>query len=139
MFGTMPVPKETGVFLAKGNTATCEFQGFFNQLTTSNMFYNAFLMLLFVQIVRYGAKEETLSKTYSNFIHIVCIGIPIVCGVSGVFLEVFNPVGDLGMTRCYIAPYPPYCDADDSTVECTRGEHYVLFLVLFGLDRPYCH
>jgi hypothetical protein len=133
MFGPVPVPESTGAFLARGNTATCELQGFFNQLTISNMFYNMFLMLTFVNIVRYGAKEEALSTRYESFIHFFSLSFPIATGIAAVFLDIFNPVPDLGLLRCYIAAYPPDCDADDSIEECTRGENYRDFLVFFAL------
>jgi hypothetical protein len=130
MLGPMPVPEDTGVFLAKGNTASCSAQGFFLHLTIANFMYNVCLMLTFLTIVRYGGKEETIAARYEKLMHIITIGVPLLTGGVSLFLQIFNPVASLGLLRCYISAYPPNCDSTEG-VKCTRGANARTFLVLF--------
>jgi hypothetical protein len=132
----MPVPEDTGVFLAKGNTASCSAQGFILHLSISNFMYNVCLMLTFLAIVRYGGKEETIAARYEKLMHIITIGVPLIAGGVALFLQMFNPVAPLGLVRCYIAAYPPDCDITEG-VECTRGANARTFQLFFSV-APVC-
>lgn len=130
MLGPMPVPEATGAFLAKGNTASCSAQGFFMQLTFTTGAYSACLMLAFLLMGRSEGKEETIPLHYEKFVHGTAVGFPIITGIFGVALGLFNPVPSLALQRCYIAAYPPDCDITED-VKCTRGANARAFLLFF--------
>jgi len=132
MLGPLPVLEETtGKFGARGNTATCSALGFFTQLGVSSVFYNASLLLYFLLKIRYKVKDDYLSKWIEPWMHIISILVPLIQASSGVALGLFNPAG-LGLTRCYIIPYPPMCNRTSQTT-CQRGELAPLFLWLYCL------
>jgi hypothetical protein len=126
----MPVPEATGAFLAKGNTASCSAQGFFYQLTFAMGIYSACLMLAFLLVVRSEGKEDIISLHYEKCMHGIAVGFPIITGIFGIALGLFNPVPSLALQTCYIAAYPPDCDITED-VECTRGANARAFLLFF--------
>lgn len=127
MLSTLPVLRETGVFLARGNTASCTAQGFFAHLSFITAFYNVSLMLAFVWMVRYEWREEDISMLYERYMHLFSICVPLILGFLGIGLEMYNPVANIGFLRCFVAAYPPDCDIMDD-VECTRGANARIFL-----------
>jgi hypothetical protein len=97
---TWPIPEETGILWASGNTMTCTFQGFFTQFGISSPIYNASLSIYYLLVIRYGWKEEQL-KRIEPFLH----GVPLLWGlgtaIAGLFLTIFNSAN----LWCWVAPY----------------------------------
>ena len=105
MLGPLPVPQETGAFMARGNTATCSAAGFGLSIAISNLFYNASLMLFFVLKIRYKVREHDIEKRVEPFMHLVSILVPLCFGIVCLSLELYNPTS-LGLLKCFISPYP---------------------------------
>lgn len=117
-FGVLPVPRETGLEGARGTTATCTAQGFFiNTFVTGVLFYNAGLMIYFLVTIRYGWTEAFVARRLEPIIHFVAIFLPLGQSISGLFLEIFNPIGFGAF--CFVSPYPVLCGVFDNA--CTRG------------------
>jgi hypothetical protein len=97
---TWPIPEETGILWASGNTMTCNFQGFFTQFGITSPIYNASLSIYYLLVIRYGWKEEQL-KSIEPFLH----GVPLLWGlgtaIAGLFLTIFNSA----TLWCWVAPY----------------------------------
>jgi hypothetical protein len=97
---TWPIPEETGILWASGNTMTCTFQGFFTQFGISSPLYNASLSIYYLLVIRYGWTEEQMQRI-EPFLH----GVPLLwglgTGVAGLFLTIFNSAN----LWCWVAPY----------------------------------
>lgn len=128
MLGPLPNIRETGILFASGNTATCAAAGFFFHLGFSVMYYNISLMLYYVMVIRFGIKQQVISRI-EPFMHIISIGKPLVEGIIGLSYDAFNP---WAYTGCYFAIYPPFCDKGDGK-PCTRGRLARLFNLIFTL------
>jgi hypothetical protein len=133
MLGPLPVRDNVGAYMAKGNVTTCSASGFVNHFFGANVLYNLGLMWTFLCQIRYELREEVIAKKYERQIHVVAIGYPLMTGILGLVLQVFNPVNSMGLLKCYIAAYPPDCDLKDSPVKCTRGEMALPYLVVVTL------
>jgi hypothetical protein len=71
-FGGVLVPRETLLYSAKGNLATCTAQGFFLHVSVlAVLFYNTGLMICFVMTIRYGWTESYVTKRLEPIIHIL--------------------------------------------------------------------
>ena len=130
MLGPIPVPKETGAFLARGNEFTCSLQGFLFHMTLTSALYNVSLIVTFVLMIRYKVEERIVASRYEKYMHIISIGIPLVFGIVCWSLGLYNPVPDLGLARCFLAPSPVGCESNDD-MECLRGENYKIFIIFF--------
>ncbi len=130
MMGSVPVPKETGFYGARGSTRTCELMGFFIQLCFIQFTYNIGVVLYFLLTIRFGMKQECFAKQVEPFIHTVAVLFPVIAGISGLFLKVFNPVGYGNV--CYIGSYPPICQVNPE-IECTRGQSAPIVVWFFAL------
>jgi hypothetical protein len=135
MLGPLPVRDDVGAYMAKGNVTTCTTYGFLIHFFLTSAIYNMGLMWTFLCQIRYDLREEVIAEKYERKIHVVAIGFPLLTGIVGLILQVFNPVNSLGLLKCYITAYPPDCDMEDSDVECTRGSMARPFLV-FGALIP---
>eukprot|EP00980_Cylindrotheca_fusiformis_P000744 scaffold174_cov98-Cylindrotheca_fusiformis.AAC.13 len=73
MFSTLPIPeylyaeststpRPSGVYGAKGNSATCTAQGFFLQLGYTSAFYNLVLSVYYVLVIKKGMRETQLQR-----------------------------------------------------------------------------
>jgi hypothetical protein len=133
MLGPLPVRDDVGAYMAMGNVTTCSASGFLIHFFFARALYNMALMWTFLCQIRYELREEDIADKYDRRIHVVAIGYPLITGIVGLVLEVFNPVSNLGLLKCYIAPYPPDCEREDSQVECTRGEMARPYLVVATL------
>lgn len=115
------VPKDSGVYQAAGNTASCTAQGFFD-----NFFYgisvlmNAILALTYCIIVKRKRRDEARSRRSLWLI----LGLPpVVC-----FMLASKPLFDqaynyTGFHVCGIAEHPLGCLDEDDEIECTRGSN----------------
>lgn len=114
---TIPVPSSSGVVFGFGTTATCTMQGFFVQFSGATPIYFAALTIYFMLKVRYNISDETLHQYYEFFFHAIPIIIALGGGISGIVLQVFNPIA-LPELGCWVSPYPIGCQYTNS---CTRG------------------
>jgi len=113
--GSWPIPYETeNVFMAFGNTATCSAQGFFLQLGIISQFYNAYLAVYYVLVIKYNKKERHLQKM-EKFVHWITWLFSVATAIAGLVLNQYNSAN----LWCWIAPFPEDCDNVD--MECTRG------------------
>eukprot|EP00980_Cylindrotheca_fusiformis_P029422 scaffold23472_cov106-Cylindrotheca_fusiformis.AAC.1 len=80
MFATLPIPEDTffeststpmptGVYGARGNSATCTAQGFFIQLGYTSAFYNLMLSVYYVLVIKKGMRETQIQRL-KYFFHI---------------------------------------------------------------------
>lgn len=126
--------KDTNLYWARGNAATCEWGGFFFQFFIGSTFYSCMLSIYFVRTIRYN---KTAAKAFSCelWVHVAAFCIPLAFGIAGILSDVFNPSLLLGF--CEFSPYPWNCLFSDE-VECERGEamdmvnipHIVLYMLL---------
>jgi hypothetical protein len=127
-FGPTPVPKDTLLETARGNTATCTAQGFFIHIfVLPVLYYNTGLMIYFLLTIRYGWSETRAAKWLEPVVHVWALAVPFVQAVAGLFLHIFNPVSFGNI--CYISPYPVLCGFFDDA--CTRGQSARLLYILF--------
>jgi hypothetical protein len=98
---TWPIPKETGVLWAVGNTTTCSFQGFFTQFGISSPLYNVSLSFYYLLAVRYSWRESHLKKV-EPFFHVLPFAWALGTAIAGLFLKIFNSAN----LWCWIASYP---------------------------------
>jgi hypothetical protein len=101
------------------------------QVGTGSFVYSAMLMLYYVLMIRFGLKEETISRKVEPFMHIIPIGYHIGTGILGLVWEVYNPAG----LHCWVAPYPQGCH-EDPKMECERGGDHVELFGLWLLTIP---
>lgn len=117
---TWMIPKETGIYMASGNTVTCTIQGFLD-----NFFYGisvltyTILSLTYSFLVKFKHKDEL--KSFRS--HLIVFGVsPVTC-----FLLALVPLFDKAYNYseihvCSIAEYPIGCLSEESSYSCERGE-----------------
>jgi hypothetical protein len=121
--GPLPIPEELGFPGGKGNTATCNFQGFFLQIGFASFAYSASLMIYYILVLRLRLREATIAKYVEPWLHGIPCSYHFSTGILGIFWEIYNPQGP----KCWVAAYPPGCeDVDPATCE-RGGEHERLF------------
>lgn len=87
------LPKATSQRVwAIGNDSTCSFLGFSQQVLFASVLYNACLSLYFVLTVRQGIKDPVLARRYEPWMHVVCIGFPLVTATVGAILGWYHEV-----------------------------------------------
>ena len=114
---TWPIPRESGVLWASGTTATCALQGFFTEFGVASSFYNASLSFYYLLVIRYGWKDDRISRV-EPFMHTIPILWGLWTAVAGLPLKLFNNAN----LWCWIAPHPLDCQ-DNSDEECFRGDN----------------
>ena len=106
----------------------CSADGFFAAVGSAAGYYNMALSFYYVLVLVLNVKEERLRCLYEPILLIAPAVFAIACAVTGLVLEVYNPMG-LG---CLINTYPVYC-ADswggDPNLPCERGIHASTFLL----------
>jgi len=130
----LAVPAEhlLGPYGARGNQQTCTAAGFCLLFgLSSNIFYLASLMLHFVLTICYKFREEWIKKRLEPFFHILALSISLGFSLTGLILELFNPLGVVPGI-CFIQDLPQGCTEMDF-VECQRGESADQFMWRFVL------
>lgn len=116
---TWMVPKDSWAFLAAGNTATCETQGFISvvMFIILEISYTILSGLYWI-IVQYGWTEQ---KTQRRIIRILFLWLPVILAIGFalplIFFDMYNFTG---LYSCFIQEHPLNCDIDPDGV-CTRG------------------
>jgi hypothetical protein len=116
-----------------GNDKTCTAQGFFIQWGgIGTVTYNACLALYYLLVIRYGWKNEYISKYVEPWMHFVAISFSLSIAFAALALDLYNPIG----WTCGIAPYPLYCTQsyeDKGPTTCIRGDNARIYQVVFWL------
>ena len=94
---------------AVGNDATCRALGTLWQITTAGFMYSGMLTLYFVLTIRFGVTERTFSKYWEPAIHMMAVGGPLITGIIGLALNVYDEVR-LG-PGCWTVPTKTYGEA----------------------------
>jgi len=126
-FGTIPSPKgEYAAEFARGNTSTCDAQGFFYLFGgASAPVYSLCLQLYFVLRIKYNMPIKKLVKNVEPFLH----AAPIIYGLIAAIVPLsLGSINGTSTNPCYITSYPFGCDdtvPDELKLnkgeECTRG------------------
>ena len=92
-FGTWPIPVGTaGVFMASGNKATCDAQGFFQQFFgVAPPLYNGSLAVYYFLVIRYGWKNDNPQlKIAEKLLHAVPLLYATITAVIGSALDMYR-------------------------------------------------
>jgi hypothetical protein len=134
-----PIPEDMPFGLWNiGNRETCSAQGFFLQLAIGTVIYNACLALYYLLVIRYGWKNEYISKHVEPWMHFVAIGFALSTGVAGLALHIFNPIG---YYNCSITAYPPVCTQsyrNKGPTDCIHGDNADIYHLAFRLGPACC-
>jgi len=92
----IPLPsEELGPSGARGNHATCKAQGFFIEFGLTSPFFNLALSIYYVLVVKYGWKEDRVSKKRPYL-----LGLPLLCGLGIALAGIPHYGPDISM--CYV-------------------------------------
>ena len=87
---TWPIPSDVdGLYANIGNDQTCNAQGWFIQLKAANPFYNTFLSLYFVLVVKFGWTEEKV-KSIEPLMHATAILMALGTSTVSLALDLFG-------------------------------------------------
>mmetsp|Transcript_9925 Transcript_9925/g.16479 ORF Transcript_9925/g.16479 Transcript_9925/m.16479 type:complete len:409 (-) Transcript_9925:410-1636(-) len=105
--GTWFIPRGTTgqygpIFLAAGNTATCNTSGFFTQLAICSPLYNASLCLYYLLSTKYVWSDRALNKL-EPLLHAVPICFALGTATAGLILNLYGSVEWL----CWVNPVIP--------------------------------
>mmetsp|Transcript_10845 Transcript_10845/g.16674 ORF Transcript_10845/g.16674 Transcript_10845/m.16674 type:complete len:439 (-) Transcript_10845:63-1379(-) len=151
LWGSLALPKETGLMGAIGNNTTCSIQGFLYYwcLFITPLYYDSLsLISLIVWRKRLIAPSPTANSQETtglvkpppwleNAIHAFIIIVPLILSIYLLAKEAFNP----GAWRCTVASSPFGC-GDFSIrffgeyVQCERGPENIGQLVLIFISSP---
>jgi len=107
---TWPIPSDSGVLWASGNSMVCTAQGFFIQFTLCSPIYNVSLSFYYLLAIKHSWKDTRLFK-WALVFH----GIPLASGlgtaIAGVALNIFHSAN----LWCWIGTNPS-APSEDVTV-----------------------
>ena len=133
-FAAYPIPEDApfayDVYGNKGNTTTCEAQGFFIQLGFSVPLYSCSLCIYFLLVIQFGKTNAYISKKFEPVMHMVAIFFPLLTSFLGLALDLYNS----NNAFCWIEPYPYKCEFKNifGDVPCTRGINSYTYQFIFG-------
>jgi hypothetical protein len=120
-----------------GNRKTCTAQGFFIQWGIGTVTYNACLALYYLFVIRYGWKDEYISKYVEPWMHFIAVGVALSTSVAALALDLFNPVG----CTCFIAAYPRSCTQsweNKGPTNCIHGDNAGIYQQAFWILPACC-
>ena len=85
------MPRGTAIW-AVGNETSCDALGFFQQFSSSDIFYNGMLAIYFLLTVRYGLSEPTVARNYEPWMHASSVLWPLITGIIGAAIGLYNPL-----------------------------------------------
>jgi hypothetical protein len=133
-----PVPEDMPFGLWNvGNKDTCSAQGFFIQLSIGTVTYNACLALYYLLVIRYGWKNEYISRHVEPWMHFVAVAFALITSFAALALDLYHSIG----WTCGISAYPPYCIQsyeNKGPTNCIRGDNARIFLVAFRIGPTCC-
>ena len=75
---------------AIGNDTSCTIAGFMAQLGLCSPWYSLMLSIYFLLLVKYGVKETKFAKNYESWMHLVCIGYPLITAILGASMGLYE-------------------------------------------------
>ena len=127
--GSWLVPEGT-FFLASGNQATCNFQGFLLQIAIGAPLYNCSLALYYLLMIKYNWTSEMLHKI-EIWVHVFILTFAIGTSFALLPMGLYNQTGVV----CWVIGKPPSCGNSSyqpSDVPCERGDFaYIYGMALF--------
>jgi hypothetical protein len=123
---TWAVPIGSGP-LAKGNIASCNFQGFLLQLAVGAPLYNCSLALYYLLVIRFNWTNDQLVKI-ERYVHSFILAFMVGTSIAGLPMTMYNRVGSV----CWVVGSPPECGSSsawppNTDVPCDRGDYAWLF------------
>ena len=90
LVSTATSPKESSshIYGAKGNQATCTIQSLFMIMGFSVPFYNAFLTLYYMGVIKYNMSDDTLAK-YELPAYLISILWPLIVRIFAISVNLF--------------------------------------------------
>jgi len=122
---TIPIPSEYKdiIWNAKGNTTTCQMQGFFIFIgSMAAPLYNCSLCWYYVFVVKFQKKDDYIKKTVEPFLH----GIPIIFSLIGAVTILVNGAFNANMSFCFIGT-DPTCDDFDCISSFDAKMLFIIF------------
>jgi hypothetical protein len=136
-----PVPEDalSGMFTVwnVGSTQTCRAQGFFVQLAIGTVTYNACLALYYLLVIRYGWKNEYISKHVEPWMHFVAVAFALSTSIAALALDLYNPIGWF----CGISAHPSYCTQsyeNKGPTNCIHGDNARIYQAVFWIGPACC-
>jgi hypothetical protein len=131
-FTTWPIPPDVfPAWGASGTQATCTAQGFFAQFSIATVFYNGFLALHYLLVIRFGWTEDRIKRArLGTIIHGVSLSAGIVTAAVSAAKGLLNPIG----WDCWISAVPLGCAESwqqNGETTCTRGDNANLYQWVF--------
>jgi len=127
---TWPIPRESGVYAAVGNQASCNLQGFFSQFSLTTVMYNASLSVYYLVKIRSGMPTNRIHKRVEPILHFLSLTIGIGTSSAAMLLDLYNN----DSWECWIAPLPMDCDEswkNGGETNCIRGDNASLYRWVF--------
>ena len=94
-FSSLPVPRESGIYGARGNQMTCNTQGFLFQLGFAVPCYNACLCIWFLRSIKYNMHPNEFRKNIEPYCHTVSLLLPLTTAILCTVLDTFEPRGPM--------------------------------------------
>eukprot|EP00977_Amphora_coffeiformis_P002036 scaffold381_cov178-Amphora_coffeaeformis.AAC.25 len=116
------IPRGTpGIWLAVGNKATCDAQGFLQQMSGTAGLYSGALSHYYMAFITKNISDREYGRRYEWKWHLFCNLYPLVTAALGLVMDsyVFTDLG------CWYGTEPYYCWWNDD-IPCTRAEWGVL-------------
>jgi len=131
LLGTWPMPRGSPMaYDARGNIATCNFQGFMAQFGLAVPLYNCTLSFYYLFKIRYGWSWRFIERMVEPVLHAVPIVIGLSTAMAGLFLKQYNNDN----WECYISPYPLNCKeswTNGGKTTCIRGDNASIYRWMF--------
>ena len=124
-------------YWARGNVASCSYQGFMVQLfVLSGVLYQCSLQLQYLLGIKYGWSQRRL-KGIEPYLHAIPWLAGLTSAIVNLILKNYNPAD----WDCWIAPYPSNCTSTHqirsggtelTETDCIRGDNANIYQVRMG-------
>lgn len=94
------VPWDSRRLYGVGNQTTCNMLGFLFQFNNTSYWYFGALSVYFLSVIRFRVSEEKFARRIEPWLHVVCIGYPLITAIILVSLKKFGEL-DIG-AGCYL-------------------------------------
>ncbi|GFH50385.1 hypothetical protein CTEN210_06861 [Chaetoceros tenuissimus] len=112
------VPRGTSDY-AVGNLATCDIQGFIQQVgAMGSILYNGSLSVYYLAVVTLNMKEKDIARRLELWLHLIPNGWAIATAIFLAAKRQYAPLGNQHV--CWIGVYPQGC-LGNPDVDCERG------------------
>ncbi len=146
MMSTAVMPTDVNYYVwnARGNQASCDFQGFMAMFgIVFTLGYNCSLSLFYLAVVKYKKKDDYIRKKMEPWLHGVPIVIASGLAIAGLVSQVYNA----DLVNCFVREYrPSHCEGIEEgitphgyDIPCGRGSknydifYYILLVAKLGI------